>query len=105
MRKPAIVFATVLAVGGATAAPEGYFDLRPGVTLETGDTWIDGDKRYRLYGVQACLRGTFYTYKGAPRREGGFGDELVTYMRRPAKTTTSAVCAMTVEAVRRAAST
>ncbi|MCX5512497.1 ADP-ribosylglycohydrolase family protein [Kaistia algarum] len=32
------------------------------------------------------------------------GDELVTYMRRPAKTTTSAVCAMTVDAVRSARS-
>jgi len=31
-----------------------------------------------------------------------FGDELVTYMRRPAKTTTSALIAMTVEAVRKA---
>ncbi|MCX5495469.1 ADP-ribosylglycohydrolase family protein [Kaistia dalseonensis] len=30
------------------------------------------------------------------------GDELVTYMRRPAKTTTSALIAMTVEAIRKA---
>jgi endonuclease YncB( thermonuclease family) len=71
MRKPAIVFATVLAAGGATAAPEGYFDLRPGVTLETGDTWIDGDKRYRLYGVQSCLRGTSYTDKHGEKRDCG----------------------------------
>ncbi|NTE37652.1 thermonuclease family protein [Agrobacterium tumefaciens] len=26
--------------------------------LQTGDTWKDGDKTYRLYGVQSCLRGT-----------------------------------------------
>lgn len=41
--------------GPAAAAPEGYFDLQPGVTLETGDTWITEGKRYRLYGVQSCL--------------------------------------------------
>lgn len=69
--RPAIVFATMLAAGGATAAPEGYFDLRPGVTLETGDTWIDGDKRYRLYGVQSCLRGTSYTDKHGEKRDCG----------------------------------
>lgn len=26
--------------------------------LLTGDTWRDGNKLYRLYGVQSCLRGT-----------------------------------------------
>ncbi|TAM98466.1 MAG: thermonuclease family protein [Rhizobiaceae bacterium] len=28
------------------------------VQLLTGDTWRDGNTLYRLYGVQACLRGT-----------------------------------------------
>ena len=31
------------------------------VQLLTGDTWRDGDRLYRLYGVQACLRGTAAT--------------------------------------------
>jgi endonuclease YncB( thermonuclease family) len=71
MKKPAIVFATMLAAGSATAAPEGYFDLRPGMTLETGETWVDGDRRYRLYGVQSCLRGTSYTDKKGQKRDCG----------------------------------
>jgi endonuclease YncB( thermonuclease family) len=29
--------------------------------LLTGDTWRDGNKLYRLYGVQSCLRGTTAT--------------------------------------------
>ena len=29
--------------------------------FETGDTWIAGGRRYRLYGLQACLRGTHVT--------------------------------------------
>jgi endonuclease YncB( thermonuclease family) len=32
-----------------------------GVQLLTGDTWRDGNTLYRLYGVQACLRGTVAT--------------------------------------------
>lgn len=63
--------AALLAGGGAVAAPEGYFDLRPGVTLETGDTWIGEGKRYRLYGVQSCLRGTVYTDRSGAKRDCG----------------------------------
>jgi endonuclease YncB( thermonuclease family) len=32
-----------------------------GVSLATGDSWSYGGHDYRLYGVQACLRGTFFT--------------------------------------------
>lgn len=45
----------------AQNVPEGYFPLSPGVTLATGDTWQSQNETYRLYGVQSCLRGTFYT--------------------------------------------
>jgi len=31
------------------------------VQLLTGDTWRDGNKLYRLYGVQSCIRGTAAT--------------------------------------------
>ncbi len=55
----------------AQAAPPGYFDLRPGVTLETGDSWFQDGARYRLYGVQSCLRGTFYTDKSGEKRDCG----------------------------------
>lgn len=63
--------AAMLAGGSAFAAPAGYFDLTPGVTLETGDTWIAEGKRYRLYGVQACLRGTAYTDRSGEKRDCG----------------------------------
>lgn len=71
MRGSVLLFMFALAATSATAAPEGYFDLRPGVTLETGDTWIDGEKRYRLYGVQSCLRGTSYADKHGEKRDCG----------------------------------
>ncbi|HEV2501789.1 MAG TPA: thermonuclease family protein [Mesorhizobium sp.] len=63
--------AALFAGSGAGTAPQGYFDLQPGVTLETGDTWIDEGKRYRLYGVQSCLRGTTYTDRSGEKRDCG----------------------------------
>jgi endonuclease YncB( thermonuclease family) len=60
-----------LAACQADAAPEGYFDLQPGVTLETGDTWIAEGSRYRLYGVQSCLRATAYTDHAGQKRDCG----------------------------------
>ncbi|WP_312407082.1 thermonuclease family protein [Rhizobium sp.] len=60
MRSAAFLIALAVA-GGAKAAPAGYFDLTAGVTLETGDTWTSNGERFRLYGIQSCLRGTDYT--------------------------------------------
>ncbi|RWX74875.1 thermonuclease family protein [Neorhizobium lilium] len=40
-----------------------------GVHFETGDTWTHEGRRYRLFGVQACIRGTVYRSK-----EGEEGD-------------------------------
>jgi hypothetical protein len=60
MRKVALVIAALLPTS-SLAAPEGYFDLQPGITLETGDTWVSNGERFRLYGIQSCLRGTNYT--------------------------------------------
>lgn len=73
MRRRFSFFAAGLALasGVAHAAPEGYFDLKPGVTLETGETWLDGSTRYRLYGVQSCLRGTTYTDKSGNQKDCG----------------------------------
>lgn len=39
--------------------------------FETGDTWISGGRRYRLYGLQACLRGTSVTVSGGLVRDCG----------------------------------
>lgn len=70
MRK-ALLILTALIPGQIAAAPAGYFDLQPGVTLETGDMWVSNGERYRLYGIQSCLRGTFYTDKHGQKRDCG----------------------------------
>lgn len=72
MRSPALLVALAFGSRLATAAAtEGYFQLQPGITLESGDSWKDGDQHFRLFGVQACLRGTFYTDKAGVRRDCG----------------------------------
>jgi endonuclease YncB( thermonuclease family) len=71
MKSPVLLLAVMAAAGSADAAPEGYFELRPGITLESGDSWVDAGTRYHLYGVQACLRDTFLTDKSGHRRDCG----------------------------------
>ncbi|MBX5206772.1 thermonuclease family protein [Rhizobium sp. NZLR11] len=39
--------------------------------FETGDTWISGGRRYRLYGLQSCLRGTTITVSAGVVRDCG----------------------------------
>jgi endonuclease YncB( thermonuclease family) len=39
--------------------------------FETGDTWLSGGKRYRLYGLQTCLRGTSVTISSGVIRDCG----------------------------------
>lgn len=57
--------------GGVSALAADYRPLAPGVTLETGDSWIDYGEHYRLYGVQSCLRGTFFTNLSGQRQDCG----------------------------------
>jgi endonuclease YncB( thermonuclease family) len=72
MKAPALLLALTLGPTPATAAPpEGYFELKPGATLESGDSWQDSGRHFRLFGIQACLRGTFYTDKAGVRRDCG----------------------------------
>lgn len=40
--------------------------------FETGDTWVTNGRRFRLYGVQSCLRGT--AYKGPDGHKHDCGD-------------------------------
>lgn len=70
MRALAILLAASVC-GPAAAAPTGYFDLRPGLALESGDSWTDAHTRYHLFGVQGCLRGTFYTDRSGHREDCG----------------------------------
>lgn len=39
--------------------------------FETGDTWISGGRRFRLYGLQTCLRGTSVTISPGVVRDCG----------------------------------
>lgn len=71
MKLSAFALSITLLSTPAFAAPEGYFDLKPGVMLETGDTWVSDGKRYRLYGVQSCLRGTSFTNKAGQKKDCG----------------------------------
>jgi endonuclease YncB( thermonuclease family) len=83
-----------LAIAGlasqASAAPAGYFDLRSGITIESGETWIQEGKKFRLYGIQACLRGTFYTTGNGQRMD--CGDSSIAVLAAYIKDT-SPVCA------------
>jgi endonuclease YncB( thermonuclease family) len=72
MKFPALFLSLIIGLKPATAAPaDGYFELTPGVTLESGDSWQDGGRHFRLFGVQACLRGTAYTDRSGARRDCG----------------------------------
>ena len=42
-----------------------------GVTFLTGDSWQQAGQRFRLYGVQSCIRGTFYTDKAGAHQDCG----------------------------------
>ena len=43
---------------GEPPADQRFQPIPSGVMFETGDAWIVAGRRQRLYGVQACLRGT-----------------------------------------------
>ncbi|MBX9909324.1 MAG: thermonuclease family protein [Beijerinckiaceae bacterium] len=64
----------------STAAPSGWaqdvaasrwFAISPTAVFETGDSWTDQGVLHRLYGVQACLRGTSFTNGAGVRRDCG----------------------------------
>ena len=73
MRVLAVLIAVSISgpAAAVAAAPAAYFDLRPGVALESGDSWTEAGTRYHLYGVQACLRGTSYTDRSGHRDDCG----------------------------------
>ncbi len=53
----------------ASAAP--WSPIPSQAIYETGDAWIVGETRYRLYGVQSCLRGATFTNALGVRRDCG----------------------------------
>lgn len=72
MKSPARGLALAFCAAPAEAAPpEGYFELSPAATLESGDSWAIDGQHFRLFGTQACLRGTMYTDRAGTRRDCG----------------------------------
>lgn len=72
MKTPALLLALILgSTSVAAAPPEGYFELTPDVTLESGDSWTQSGRHFRLFGVQACLRGTSRTDRVGAYRDCG----------------------------------
>lgn len=49
-----------LTLGSSAVAQEQTISFPSGVSFETGDTWAFKGEKYRLFGVQSCLRGTSY---------------------------------------------
>lgn len=43
----------------ADESPEDFY-VKKGVTLLSGDAWVQDKIKYQLFGVQSCLRGTFF---------------------------------------------
>ena len=53
------------------AAAARWFAISPTAVFETGDSWTDRGVLHRLYGVQACLRGTSFTNGSGVKRDCG----------------------------------
>ncbi|NTA14030.1 thermonuclease family protein [Agrobacterium tumefaciens] len=58
--------------------------------FETGDSWVSNGQRYRLYGLQSCLRGTAVTVSQGGSRDCG---EFNVIMMQALVTDTKPVCA------------
>lgn len=53
------------------AASSGFNPFPGDASFETGDTWVSKGRRYRLYGLQSCIRGTRVTISQGVRRDCG----------------------------------
>jgi endonuclease YncB( thermonuclease family) len=76
MRRFASVFIAALLAGVILQPPDSHaqdqwFAFPANAAFETGDTWVANGQRFRLYGVQSCLRGTFFTNAQAQRVDCG----------------------------------
>jgi hypothetical protein len=57
----AVVLAKMLLSPMSPHAQDQWLPFPANAVFETGDTWVANGQRFRLYGVQSCLRGTFFT--------------------------------------------
>jgi hypothetical protein len=58
---PGAISALILLPSPCSHAQDQWLPFPPNAVFETGDTWIANGQRFRLFGVQSCLRGTFFT--------------------------------------------
>ena len=67
------VIGGALGPDAAAAQPTatGWFPVPASAVYQTGDSWTDGGVTYRLYGVQACLRGAVVTNAHGVKRDCG----------------------------------
>jgi endonuclease YncB( thermonuclease family) len=76
MRLSRVPLVAALLVGALLAPPDSHaqdqwLPFPPNAVFETGDTWVANGQRFRLYGVQSCLRGTFFTNTQGQRIDCG----------------------------------
>jgi endonuclease YncB( thermonuclease family) len=56
----------------AAAPSTSVFDIaQTGVEFQTGDSWSQNGQTFRLYGVQACVRGTQFTNPAGVKTDCG----------------------------------
>lgn len=73
MARSSLLFAvgTLVASLPAVGQTSPWAAIPENAIFETGDSWIAGGQRFRLYGVQACLRGTAFTNASGQKRDCG----------------------------------
>ena len=65
------LIASVTASAALAATPGAWFPGPETAVYQTGDSWTDHGVTYRLYGVQACIRGTTFTNSHGLKRDCG----------------------------------
>lgn len=66
-----LMLAAAISPVAARSATPGWFPVPTSAVYQTGDSWTNGGVIYRLYGVQACLRGTIVTNAHGVKRDCG----------------------------------
>jgi endonuclease YncB( thermonuclease family) len=73
MRKLGAFLLILGGISGVSAqnSPPTWQPVAPDSTFTTGDTWTSNGVTYRLYGVQSCLRNTFFTDEQGVKKDCG----------------------------------
>ena len=73
MKRPffTAILASAAAFSVQPAQAEPVFSVTSPIIYDTGDSWSQQGRRYRLYGVQACIRGTVFVSAGGAKGDCG----------------------------------